>query len=309
MDDKNLERDDLEEFSLDDIYGTDFFKDLELQIADLPAEQTEEFTELTSEELDVILGLTAEKQEDASEDFDFITHDEALEDISQPESELSQQMEFDLEERLNQTAEEPLVKVKRRRPKMTWQRSLLTYVHDLVFLLATIIVIFLLVFRVVVVSGQSMNDTLYDGDYLLLLSNVFYRNPKQGDIIVASKESFKDGAPIVKRIIATEGQVIDIDFEAGIVYVGEDLEHLEPLDEPYTKTLTTREEGMEFPQTVPDGCVFVMGDNRDDSKDSRDTDIGFVKKEEIMGKVIFLFFPGTNYGQHAQDFSRIGAVS
>lgn len=287
MDDKNLERDNLEEFSLDDIYGTDFFKDLELQISD----------------------LGFENQDDFDEDFDIITHEDTYKVMPQAQSEPVQQLTFDLEERLHQTAAEPLVKVKRRRPKMTWQRNLLTYLHDLAFLLAAIIVVFLLVFRVVVVSGRSMNNTLYDGDYLLLLSNMFYHDPKRGDVIVASKDSFKDGAPIVKRVIATEGQVVNIDFEAGIVYVGEDLEHLEPLDEPYTKTLTTRPEGVVFPQVVPEGCVFVLGDNRDDSKDSRHMDIGFIKEEEIMGKVIFLFFPGTNYGQHTQDFGRIGAVS
>ena len=287
MDDKNLERDNLEEFSLDDIYGTDFFKDLELQISD----------------------LGFENQDDFDEDFDIITHEDTYKVMPQAQSEPVQQLTFDLEERLHQTAAEPLVKVKRRRPKMTWQRNLLTYLHDLAFLLAAIIVVFLLVFRVVVVSGRSMNNTLYDGDYLLLLSNMFYHDPKRGDVIVASKDSFKDGAPIVKRVIATEGHVVNIDFEAGIVYVGEDLEHLEPLDEPYTKTLTTRPEGVVFPQVVPEGCVFVLGDNRDDSKDSRHMDIGFIKEEEIMGKVIFLFFPGTNYGQHTQDFGRIGAVS
>lgn len=285
LDDKDLQRDDLEEFSLDDIYGTDFFRDLELQLADQPYENQESTAEQT-------------------DDFDIFTNMEETEEMPQLKPVLTHQMEFNLEERLSKTADEPLVKVKRRRQKMTWQRSLLTYLHDLVFLLAAIIVVFLLVFRVVVVSGRSMNNTLYDGDYLLLLSNMFYRSPRQGDVIVASKDSFKDGAPIVKRIIATEGQTVDIDFDRGVVIVDG-----KELDEPYTRTLTTRDEGMDFPQTVPEGCVFVLGDNRDDSKDSRHMDIGFIRKEEIMGKVIFLFFPGTNYGQHSQDFGRIGAVS
>lgn len=285
MDDKDLQRDDLEEFSLDDIYGTDFFRDLELQLVDQSYENQESTVEQT-------------------DDFDIFTNMEETEEMPHLKPVLSHQMEFNLEERLSKTADEPLVKVKRRRQKMTWQRSLLTYLHDLVFLLATIIVVFLLVFRVVVVSGRSMNNTLYDGDYLLLLSNMFYSNPEQGDIIVASKDSFKDGAPIVKRIIATEGQTVDIDFDRGVVIVDG-----KELDEPYTRTLTTRDEGMDFPQTVPEGCVFVLGDNRDDSKDSRHMDIGFIRNEEIMGKVIFLFFPGTNYGQHSQDFGRIGAVS
>ena len=77
------------------------------------------------------------------------------------------------------------------------------YMHDLLYMLVTIMILFLLVFRVIVVSGSSMYNTLIDGDYLLLVSNLFYQNPEYGDIIVASKESFDDGKPIIKRVIAT----------------------------------------------------------------------------------------------------------
>ena len=185
----------------------------------------------------------------------------------------------------------------------TWQSILLQYLHDLTHLLAVIVVVFLLVFRVVVVSGTSMNNTLMDGDYLLLLGDVFYQNPKYGDIIVASKSSFDNGAPIVKRVIATEGQYVDIDFEKGVVYVDG-----KALDEPYTKTLTTVFEGVSFPLEVKEGCVFVLGDNRDNSKDSRDPEIGLIDKREVLGKVIFLFMPGTNKGTVAADFTRIGVV-
>ena len=95
----------------------------------------------------------------------------------------------------------------------------LTYLRDIVFLIAGILLVFSLLFRVVVVSGPSMNQTLIDGDYILLLNNVFYGEPKHGDVIVACKESYDDGAPIIKRVIATEGQTVDIDFLEGIVYV------------------------------------------------------------------------------------------
>lgn len=217
--------------------------------------------------------------------------------------------EFDADELLAMMDDDkPLVKVTRR-SKTTWKHGVLLYLHDLVYLLAAVIVIFLLLFRVVVVSGRSMNDTLYDGDYLLLLSNIFYSDPQAGDVIVAAKEDFKNGAPIVKRVIATEGQWVDIDFERGIVYVGDDLEHMVPLVEPYTKTLTTKAEGVVFPLQVEDGHIFVLGDNRDDSKDSRHPEIGLIDKREVMGKVIFLFFPGTNYGMRPRDFGRIGVVA
>ena len=182
------------------------------------------------------------------------------------------------------------------------------YLRDLVKLLAVIVITFTLVFRIVVVSGTSMNNTLYDGDYLLLLSDVFYRDPKQGDIIVASKSTFDGGDPIVKRVIATEGQWVDIDFEAGIVYVGDSPDTMVALEEPYTKTLTTRSEGVEFPLQVSEGCLFVLGDNRGNSKDSRDPEIGLIDEREILGKVIILFLPGTNYGKEELDFGRIGVV-
>lgn len=186
-----------------------------------------------------------------------------------------------------------------------WQVTLVSYLHDLVFMLAILIVTFLLLFRVVVVSGTSMNNTLYNGDYLLLLNNVFYHDPQYGDIIVASKESFDDGAPIVKRVIATEGQTVDIDFDKGIVYVDG-----MALDEPYTMTPTNVDEGMSFPLVVDEGCLFVMGDNRNGSKDSRSPEIGLVDKREIIGKVLLLFLPGTNTERSPRelDWSRVGLI-
>ena len=152
-----------------------------------------------------------------------------------------------------------------------------------------------------------MTNTLKDGDYLLVLSNVFYHEPKQGDIIVASKSGFDDGKPIVKRVIATEGQTVDIDFEMGIVYVDGIA-----LDEPYTKTPTTLQEGVTFPLVVEEDCIFVLGDNRNGSRDSRYPGIGLIHKKEVIGKVLMIFLPGTNgtdvFGnpKEPRDFRRIG---
>lgn len=181
---------------------------------------------------------------------------------------------------------------------------LLSYLHDLTGLLAGVLLIFSLCFRVVVVSGPSMNKTLYDGDWLLVLSSTFYTKPQYGDIVVISKDSFDDGAPIIKRVIATEGQTVWIDFNEGIVYVDNI-----PLNEDYTNTLTTLDEGVTFPLVVDDGCVFVMGDNRNSSKDSRSQEIGLVDCREILGKAFFLFMPGTDSGRISRDFTRIGGVS
>ena len=194
-------------------------------------------------------------------------------------------------------------KRKQQERSLNWKQNLVLYMHDLLYMIVTIFVIFLLVFRVIVVSGSSMYDTLLDGDYLLLLSNVFYREPKVQDIIVVSKDSFDDGAPIIKRVIATEGQMIDIDFQAGIVYVDG-----KPLDEPYVNTPTNVEEGMVFPLTVEENCVFAMGDNRNHSRDSRDPSIGQIDRREILGKAIFLFLPAADEDDAAPEFDRIGAI-
>lgn len=195
-------------------------------------------------------------------------------------------------------------KAKKPSEQTTMQQGFMLLLHDIIYLLAAVVVVLLLLFRVVVVSGSSMYNTLVDGDYLLLVSNTIYQNPKQGDIIVASKESFRGGEPIIKRVIATEGQIVDIDFKSGIVYVDG-----EALDEPYTYTPTTREGGTHFPLEVEEGSVFVMGDNRDDSRDSRYPEIGLIDCREILGKAIFLFIPGTNEGMESADFGRIGVLS
>ena len=194
-------------------------------------------------------------------------------------------------------------KKKKEAEKMDWKQSIVLYLHDLLIMLAVIMIVFLLVFRVIVVSGSSMYSTLIDGDYLLLVSNLFYPEPKYGDIIVASKESFDDGKPIIKRVIATEGQTVDIDFVEGIVYVDG-----VALQEDYTYTPTNVEEGMEFPLTVEENCVFAMGDNRNRSHDSRSRDIGQIDKREILGKAVWLFLPGTDKGHAGPDFERMGAI-
>ncbi len=148
-----------------------------------------------------------------------------------------------------------------------------------------------------------MNRTLLDGDYLLLMNNLFYREPKAGDIVVVSKKSFKDGEPIIKRVIATEGQEVDIDFSSGIVYVDG-----QALDEPYTYTPTDVYEGVTFPLTVKENHIFVMGDNRHNSKDSRSPDIGQIDKREVLGKACFLFFPGKDIATSQRQYSRIGVL-
>ena len=180
---------------------------------------------------------------------------------------------------------------------------MLLYVHDLMCMLLAVMLLFLVVFRVILVTGDSMFSTLWDGDYLLLESRMFCGEPEPGDIVVISKASFDNGSPIVKRVIATEGQTVDIDFESGTVYVDG-----EALSEAYIHNETTNEEGTVFPLTVAENCIFVLGDNRAVSLDSRSPQIGQIDRREVLGKAICLLIPGTHHGQLLPDYSRIGAI-
>lgn len=197
-----------------------------------------------------------------------------------------------------------MAKSQKDKEKLTWQQTVVLYLHDLVYLLIVIMLLFLLVFRIIIVSGDSMDSTLWDGDYLLLLSNVFYTEPEQGDIVVISKRSFDNGQPIVKRVIATEGQTVDIDSNEGIVYVNG-----MALDERYISGPTyTDESNVTFPLTVRENCIFVLGDNRSVSLDSRYPVLGQIDNREVLGKALYLFLPGTSHGNRPVDFGRIGVI-
>ena len=184
-----------------------------------------------------------------------------------------------------------------------FDKIFMQYLHDIVYLLCIVLVLFLLVFRIVIVSGDSMKDTLVDGDYLLLMNNVFAGDYESGDIVVISKHSYNDGEPIVKRVIATEGQTVDIDAREGMVYVDG-----VALDEPYARTKTMPVDATKYPLTVPEGHIFVMGDNRNHSLDSRNQKIGLIDCKEVLGEAIFLMLPGTDGGTVPMDFDRFGGI-
>lgn len=175
------------------------------------------------------------------------------------------------------------------------------WVQSLTVALLVCVLVFTFVIREVSVSGTSMLDTLYHGDRLLI-SGLFY-TPHQGDIVVLRKESFSS-EPIVKRVIALEGQTVNIDFEQGVVYVDG-----EALDEPYILEPTHRRIDFEEEVLVPDGCLFVMGDNRNGSTDSRDLRIGCVDERLVMGRALLLVVPGVDPDDDSRDWSRVGFIS
>ena len=176
-----------------------------------------------------------------------------------------------------------------------WARSLVAAV-------LIITLVFTFAVRMMGVSGPSMIPTLQDGDRLIVINAALCGTYRVGDIVIARKESF-DEKPIVKRVIATGGQTVDIDFDLGRVYVDGVL-----LEEEYINDLTYLEEGTEFPLTVPEGSVFLMGDNRNHSSDSRDERLGPVDERLIIGKAVFLLFPGKDYLTEKRDLSRIGLL-
>jgi len=171
---------------------------------------------------------------------------------------------------------------------MSVKSEIYDWLQCIVVALVASILIFVFIGRVIGVIGPSMVPTLEDGD-LVIMSNLFY-TPKQDDIVVFTKFSY-DNYPLVKRIIAVENQTVDINFETGEVWVDEEL-----LDEPYIADLTKRQYDVEFPVTVPEGCVFVMGDNRMVSYDSRAKAIGMVDTRCILGKVYAVIAPLKNFG-------------
>lgn len=192
---------------------------------------------------------------------------------------------------------------KKKKVKYTWQQNVALYLHDMIFMLVIVMAVLMLFLRVIVVDGPSMENTLLNGDYMLLVGNMFYKDPSYGDIVVVSKQAYDNGKPIVKRVIATAGQTVDIDFNLGQVYVDGEL-----LDEDYINDYTYREEGTVFPLTVPEGEVFLMGDNRNHSNDSRDSSLGTVDTRLLIGKAVFLVFPGRDYLTEQREFGRIGLL-
>lgn len=171
-------------------------------------------------------------------------------------------------------------------------REILEWAELFGYAVIFVIVLFSFFCRIAVVSGGSMEQTLFDGQGLVV-SDLFYE-PKQGDIIVFQSNKILDNEAIVKRVIATEGQTVDIDWTNWIVTVDG-----VPLDEPYVNYEAGRgmhAGGYTFPMTIEKGKIFVMGDNRNHSTDSRSILVGQVDKRYVLGHVLFRFLPFSEFG-------------
>lgn len=188
--------------------------------------------------------------------------------------------------------------------------------HDLVYILAVVTLVFVFVVRLVGVDGTSMLPTLHNGDLLLLESNFFYGTDdiENGDIVVINEPYHwnRDQSLIVKRVIATEGQTIDIDFEKGEVYVDGVLLQEDYINEP-TYLCWDGDYGMQFPATVPEGHIFVLGDNRNNSSDSRFAPVGMIDERCVLGKAVAVAFPGVTKAADgtvtsSRQWNRIGLV-
>ena len=168
------------------------------------------------------------------------------------------------------------------------------WLQSIVFAIIACVLLFMFVARVVTVDGDSMNPTLLHGDRLIV-SNLS-KNYEQGDVVVFVAPEYMD-EPLVKRIIATEGQLVEINFDKGIVKVDEQVMY-----EPYIAELTVDAQDYDGPIEVPEGCVFVMGDNRNRSTDSRTDEIGCVDTRYILGKAYFVMFPVKSFGGIQTEF-------
>ena len=191
---------------------------------------------------------------------------------------------------------------RRAKPEEKKSREAYEWVQALVCSVLAVVLLFTFGARLIGVDGHSMVPTLQDGDRLLVLNSMLCAGYEPGDIVVLRKESFLP-TPIVKRVIATAGQAVDIDFGSGVVYVDG-----RRLHEDYINELTFTAEGTEFPLTVPEGCVFVMGDNRNHSTDSRSAQLGTIDQRYIIGRAVFLALPGPDAVTGVRDYGRIGGI-
>lgn len=226
------------------------------------------------------------------------------------------------EQTLHNAAENPTPAASEENPeKGSFLSDAAEVLETILISIFVVIMLFAYVIRPVTVDGRSMNNTLQDGDRLIM-TDLFY-HPKYGDIVVVDNKNAyllntddtirkSDGLPeekrLIKRVIATGGQTVDIDFTTGVVSV--DGVELDESSYAYDYTMdintnyaTITDEGaFTYPVKIPEGYCFVMGDNRKNSTDSRSIFVGLIPEESILGKAVFRI-SGSDFGGIYDNFN------
>ena len=167
-------------------------------------------------------------------------------------------------------------------------QGLLEWYEALISAALVLVLIFSFFFRIIQVDGSAMVPTLLNGDKLIVWGAGY--SPKRGDVVIVDSYT-SYGKPLVKRVIAKGGDTISIDYETGTVTVNGEV-----LQEDYIAERTYLGYDVTFPYTVPEGTVFVMGDNRNQSLDCRSSYVGCIDERDILGKVLLCFLPFSDFG-------------
>ena len=173
-------------------------------------------------------------------------------------------------------------------PKPVRGQGVLEWYEALISAALVLVLVFSFFFRIIQVDGSSMVPTLVNGDKLIVWGAGY--TPQRGDVVIVDSYT-SYGKPLVKRVIAKGGDTVSIDYATGTVAVNGEV-----LQEDYIAEPTYLGYDVTFPYTVPEGTVFVMGDNRNQSLDSRSTYVGCIDKRDILGRVLLCFMPFTDFG-------------